>query len=340
MSLLLLPPSLSLSAPAPSSDLPWPYNEIRSLIRRFGCQHAYLDVGSNIGVQIRKLYEPALYTGYDPKMRGLAKRFGVDSEPTAAERAAGIVKGVEWWNTTSRVLPIFEEYFGPAPRCRVCAIGVEPNPRHEARHKQVQEALQAAGVGALWLSRTAAHTVDGELSINLGWAGGKEVNDVGLSIYAKGRPKDQVTVRSIDLAKLISFVRSELHRGHKSSLPRGDAKHGHPSHLGRALSAPTPASPHARIVMKVDVEGAEYNIMPHLMASPAKCAVDLMFLEWHPSPVPSKKEIAVRRTTEQALKSCPKTLISDIDDETFLYDGKPLPQQGAILCPRGPESLS
>lgn len=318
MSLLLLPPSLSLSVRAPSSDLPWPYNEIRSLIRRFGCQHAYLDVGSNIGVQIRKLYEPALYTGYDPKMRELAKRFGVDSEPTAAERAAGIVKGVEWWNTTSRVLPIFEEHFGPAPRCRVCAIGVEPNPRHEARHKQVQEALQAAGMGALWLSRTAANTVDGELSINLGWAGGKEVNDVGLSIYARGRPKDQVTVRSIDLAKLISFVRSELHRGHKNSLP------------------PTPASPHARIVMKVDVEGAEYNIMPHLVASPAKCAVDLMFLEWHPSPVPSKKEIAVRRATEQALKSCPKTVISDIDDETFLYDGKPLPRQGAILCPRGP----
>ena len=28
-----------------------------------GCFHVYLDIGSNIGVQIRKLYEPRLYPG-------------------------------------------------------------------------------------------------------------------------------------------------------------------------------------------------------------------------------------------------------------------------------------
>ncbi len=26
-----------------------------------GCYHVYLDVGSNVGVQVRKLYEPELY---------------------------------------------------------------------------------------------------------------------------------------------------------------------------------------------------------------------------------------------------------------------------------------
>ena len=28
-----------------------------------GCQHVFLDVGSNIGIQIRKLYEPQLFPG-------------------------------------------------------------------------------------------------------------------------------------------------------------------------------------------------------------------------------------------------------------------------------------
>lgn len=51
------------------------------------CTHAYLDVGSNIGVQLRKLYEPRKYRG-------------------------------------ASVLPIFDAHFG-ADRCRVCAIGVE-----------------------------------------------------------------------------------------------------------------------------------------------------------------------------------------------------------------------
>ena len=28
-----------------------------------GCQYVYVDMGTNIGIQIRKLYEPYLYTG-------------------------------------------------------------------------------------------------------------------------------------------------------------------------------------------------------------------------------------------------------------------------------------
>ena len=68
------------------------------------CTDAYLDVGSNIGVQVRKLYEPHKYRG-------------------------------------AAMLPVFDEHFGPGPspeRCRVCAIGVEPNPRHSRRLRSVQ----------------------------------------------------------------------------------------------------------------------------------------------------------------------------------------------------------
>ena len=56
------------------------------------CRHIYLDVGSNIGVQIRKLFEPHRY-------------------PNA------------------KVLEVFRKYFGSdtdARRREVCAVGFEP----------------------------------------------------------------------------------------------------------------------------------------------------------------------------------------------------------------------
>jgi hypothetical protein len=56
----------------------------------------YLDVGTNVAVQIRKLYEPAKFPG-------------------------------------AKVLPVFEEYFGrPEHRSMVCAVGFEPNSVHTA----------------------------------------------------------------------------------------------------------------------------------------------------------------------------------------------------------------
>ena len=75
-------------------------------------------MGTNIGVQIRKLFEPHKY-------------------PNAS------------------VLPVFEQLFGPAPRCGVCAIGIEPNPRHAARLHRLQRDLRAQGAPVLLLQARA-----------------------------------------------------------------------------------------------------------------------------------------------------------------------------------------
>ena len=80
-----------------------------------GCHHVYLDVGSNIGVQIRKLYEPEKY----PK---------------------------------APIHSIFDENFGdfderrkyyPGNLSFVCAVGFEPNPRHAEYLKQIEKKLQS-----------------------------------------------------------------------------------------------------------------------------------------------------------------------------------------------------
>ena len=66
-----------------------------------GCYHVYLDVGSNVGVQVRKLFQPDLYPG-------------------------------------SGISRIFREFFGGVRERdagKICAIGFEPNPGHENRLK-------------------------------------------------------------------------------------------------------------------------------------------------------------------------------------------------------------
>ena len=113
---------------------------------------------------------------------------------------------------------------------------------------------------------------------------------------------------------------------------RGEEKDGRgaasPTHSMKKLGK---SRHHGAIVMKIDTEGAEYRLLPHLLKEEAACHVDLMFLEWHPTldrrtsrPTPTQEETRVRKHAQKALGAC-GTVVSDIDDETFLYDGRPLP---------------
>ena len=63
--------------------------QLAAFLQMHNCEHAYLDVGTNIGVQIRKLYQPHLYPG-------------------------------------AEIEPLFSVLYGEAPRCNVCAVGLEP----------------------------------------------------------------------------------------------------------------------------------------------------------------------------------------------------------------------
>jgi len=92
-----------------------------------GCYHVYLDVGSNVGVQVRKLYQPELYP--DAPVNGL-----------------------------------FKETFGPveARRKAVCAIGFEPNPHHTKILTDIQRSYQACGWRAHFLTQTGVSNHSGE----------------------------------------------------------------------------------------------------------------------------------------------------------------------------------
>jgi hypothetical protein len=78
--------------PLPTPFLRGEYNA--SLLR--GCSKVYVDLGTNIGVQLRKLYEPEKYPG-------------------------------------SPIHPRFAKWFGGPSFSDVCAVGFEPNPVHMQR---------------------------------------------------------------------------------------------------------------------------------------------------------------------------------------------------------------
>ena len=75
------------------------------------CYHVYLDVGSNIGIQIRKLFEPSKYP--DSAVHPLYDlNFGT-----------------------------FENRFPEGKDKKVCAIGFEPNFQHTPEHTKLEKKL-------------------------------------------------------------------------------------------------------------------------------------------------------------------------------------------------------
>lgn len=81
--------------------------KLRHLISSKRCSHFYFDMGTNMGVQIRKLYQPEHFS-------------------------------------KAPVIPIFDKFFG-ADRKRVCAVGFEPNIAHVSKLKMLEASYELQG---------------------------------------------------------------------------------------------------------------------------------------------------------------------------------------------------
>merc|ERR1712168_571165 len=85
-----------------------------------GCLHVFLDLGSNRGLQIRKLYEPHLF-------------------PLAP------------------ILPLYTKYFGePEDRKNqeICSVAFEPNPKHAEHLQGLAESYSTCGIKVLVFNNT------------------------------------------------------------------------------------------------------------------------------------------------------------------------------------------
>ena len=261
-------------------DIPVVDDEANILKFVSGCKFLFLDLGSNRGTHIRKLFEPHLY-----------------------EKAP--------------YLQIFDGMFGnasfrsqPSSVTGLCGIGIEPNPRWAQRFTQIEKAYQTMGWKVKWLPKAVSNR-----RTNITFWGEKaaETNDIGFSSTHRGVNSLKwvpVPVQALVFAELLEKIHSII--------------------------------PESRKLIKMDVEGSEYEVLEQMLEKQLLCKtrIDTLTIEWHLNRMLNwykvkldPKTIQKYRDIEQRLRkgdSCsegePTTVIA-LDDESFSADGQPLPDE-------------
>ena len=259
-----------------------------------GCYNVYLDVGANIGVHTRFLFEPDLYP--------LAKA----------------AKGV------------FDKEFGEVRDNRdFCSFGFEPNPSHVAHHRKMEAAYKAQGWRYKFIPAGVSDHEGNLTFYKTDTLAESKHNDWGFSIIKKSNNTTPFLVPVLDLAEWI----------HENIANRELPKIVHGNYTK------------PKVVMKFDIEGAEYVMLPRLLFSGIFCSViDFAFGEFHPNDAiqmersqttpeegrgglrPRSKEEAQLWTkwllkeafNTQTLQGCPGRWKS-LDDEAYSRDTTPLP---------------
>lgn len=250
----------------------------RSPVLGSGCVKLLLDVGSNIGVHARFLFEPNLYKPRHPYDNVLDSEFGV--------------------SRTQR-------------REEICVLAFEPNPTHRKRHQQLATAYARQG----WKYR-AFYTAVGGRTMSSGSADNLVFflndngsnNDWGFSIknMKGGNITKRVHVPVMDLSMFVF------------------------EHIAKAAVRP------AKVLMKMDIEGSEFSVLPHMLTTGSFNHIDAMTVEFHIWPngfafQANTLKISQASCREFAnvfpfmLKSQYNTTFRTVDDENFRFDGKPLP---------------
>lgn len=226
------------------------------------CEHIYLDMGTNIGVQIRKLYQPQGY----PK---------------------------------AKILSYYDQYFGEIGlknRKNVCAIGFEGNAIHTPRLLELQDAYTKVGYPVVIFTDTAVWTSEGTMNFYRDHQAAKDKHEWGASTVPWLKGANYTTAISIDMNHL-------MHRIHA---------------LWASSSSHTNNS---RTVAKMDIEGSEYEVLPHMITHGSICMIDVMTIEWHANffKSPDRKVEDFVRYIQTKVKDC-KFKAIDMDDETYIDD--------------------
>ena len=162
-----------------------------------------------------------------------------------------------------------------------------PNPHHAARLDKLQRYLrETLGVRVLIL-KAAASDADGIARLGLPAASTNKDNDFSAALsgasatdlgadakldrrHERGagylRLTSSAAVRTVDLGRIVHFARRHLLLHHQVE---GASSRGGSSRLRH------------RIYMKMDIEGSELRVLPHLIATQALCVINELSIEWH-----------------------------------------------------------
>lgn len=262
------------------------------------CWHVYVDVGSNIGVQTRKLFEPSKYWTRDEN------------------------------SSLQETHRIFTRYFGEQAtrRAHCCAVGFEPNPHHHQRLKLIEETYTSLGWRTNFLPLAASvrsgtsifhydtsktgrsHHEWGASLVATDYNQKSGLNSNGDKSHQAGHFGRRTKVGVVDLAQ---WLGSQVLARRLPTLP----------------SKPSLGTP--SLVMKVDVEGAELDVLPRLVHTRVLCHFAHVMVEFHPGAYPTHVNPMqfIQVFLANASAACPETVVSTLDDETYNKDGVPLPSR-------------
>jgi FkbM family methyltransferase len=199
------------------------------------------------------------------------------------------------------LVPLFERLYGPVEtrRKKFCVIGFEANPHHTERLKLVENCHRKLGWKTIFFSETAVSNKDGVVDF---YADAEpEHNEWGSSIFDHNKKNLKYSIKSVDIA---SFIKKNLAVNFTRT-----------------------------VVAKMDIEGSEYIVLPHMLESEILCNETLaeIMIEWHPKMVPvEQKEIVQKSENIMHLLSkqtCVVTKVTNFDDESYLFDTKPFPAE-------------
>jgi len=205
---------------------------------------------------------------------------------------------------TCPYLAVFDQSFGtsrskPFSETGICAFGFEANPRWTSTLKQVEKAYTAQGWRTKFFAPTAVSNESGSITFWLNDVKG-EHSDWGASMEKLTPLAKAVQVPAIDLSGFMQELSAHSLPGYK--------------------------------LMKMDIEGAEFIVLPKLLERNLLCEsnLDKLTIEWHERVLNADEVPGANRTRQRAmsLAKCggqPATMVVDLDDESYLDDGMALP---------------
>jgi len=256
-----------------------------------GCLHVYLDVGGNMGVQTRKLFEPRRYTS----TRG-ARR-----------------------STCVSIQHQFNKYFGKEANKRqnqVCVLGFEPNPGHLPRLRQLAERYTSRGwrtayvFGAAGFKNTTMVFTSDQTNVVEG--GARLSGDCAEGTVPRGKAVGAVNVPVYDFAEFLKthVIKREVPKGN-GELPRVVAKVDIETAEYPLLGALL-----AKGEAKGEAKATGGKAGKRAVAKDAYWGVNQYMIEWHEM---NATRAAVKERWDRASTSC------EMDDESYRMDPYELP---------------
>jgi len=276
-----------------------------------GCSFVFLDIGSNMGVSVRKLFEPEAYPQYTSAE--YEYDFGWLLDLLYRKNRSKTHHDTSFPGSYTAT---FDRVFEPAETRRrsnfqgYCAFGFEPNPYHTSRLRAIEECYTSRGWRVKFFTETAVADVDGEVWLRSSKRAVGLHNIAASTVQTKLDTADEeadanfTRAEGVDLARWLRFHVSQRR------VP-----------LGRSA-----------VYAKLDVEGAEFQVLPRMLMMGLLCnkTIAELTLEWHPTMWANKdnERLALATSFKEHLsefagmdaRNCVPTRIRDAEDESYMHD--------------------